>query len=213
MVDCWSRIVVPDEGAFAYNVFTDRSPDEGRGETEERDRLKTLFEAARSGMLGDAVSGRSVLYHDLALTVSMFESPETYALAPAWYVATDANQFRVKRVGEDVAAGRTEQLIELTTLAHQRTGAAFTYAEPLSEAYSLALHPDRERVSAGELEQLYWLNVFDSAFADAIGREKLLALDAYECEELPDGSVSLQMSERPTERDVPERRRLLEALG
>lgn len=57
------------------------------------------------------------------------------------------------------------------------------------DPYDHDLHPNHDRVIARDLSQLYWLNVFDPAFADAIGRDRLLATGAYGCGELPDGSV------------------------
>jgi hypothetical protein len=212
----WADILGPDPAddgpGYPYVRSTGESGGNEHGRAATLAELRALAGESVTCQIGDVADRSPVGYRDLAVTVTVFGPEESYALAPAWCLWTERNRFRPESGGAELTAERADQLVELARRAHARTGSVLTYGDVLVDPYDPDVHPTRERVIARELGELYWLNVFDPRFVDAIGREDLLALDAYECGELSDGSVSLRVSERPTERDVPERRRLLGAL-
>jgi hypothetical protein len=192
LLEVWLDIIEPDGDTYPYVVRREGADENIWGESADRESLRTLFDECTSVKLANPAQRRSATYRDLSVTVTAFGPAKSHPRAPLWYLSSGTRQFRPDRGRDDESiVDRIAELLELAKTAHSRTEAVFTYADVMDEPYDHDVHPTRDRVVARGLEQLYWLNVFDSAFADAIGREKLLALDAYECEELPDGSVSL----------------------
>lgn len=62
------------------------------------------------------------------------------------------------------------------------------------------LRTTREGVLAGEMEELYWLQILPPATVETVGREKLESAPAYRVEELPDGAVLLVAYGNPLQR-------------
>lgn len=65
------------------------------------------------------------------------------------------------------------------------------------------LLPSAEQLKAGNVNRLFWLNVFSPAMAKRLGRDRVLSAPAWKVEELNDGHVLLVVSNNPVHPSKP----------
>lgn len=214
LLDQWLDLLSPpEESSYPYTISTEGQEGAESGEEPNLSDLRDRFRQCKTGMLGGGQEGRGMVFEDLELTVTIYGPRESYPLAPAWELWTDGNQFYPDSAGSpETAARRAEQLVELAKAVHQRTASVFTYADALADPHDPGVHVDRDRVRAGELDRLYWLNVFGPDCVEAVGRDALLEVDAHRSEGLADDSVLLVLGGNPVETDPAAYRRTEERL-
>lgn len=87
--------------------------------------------------------------------------------------------------------------LHLTTLVYRRTDPVYGYGSIPPTRNRQGYLPDPSRVSAGEPEQLYWLNYLNAEMVEHIGRETLIAAPVHRRERLPDDGEMLVVTEYP----------------
>jgi hypothetical protein len=196
VAEMWASLSANASKGYQYEVLKDGEVVSGvAGSTDE---LAEAFTGPVSGSF--ETEEEKLRYRSVPFSLNLYGETESYPLAPCWEVAIDANRFRTD-VGHspETISDRVDAVVDLTTSAHRATGALYTYAQPTTDPYELSLHPDREQVTEGRLESLYWLTVFSPAPLLLAERTSLLSHPNCETKELNDGSIVVVCGDNPVE--------------
>lgn len=194
VAEIWASLSANASKSYQYEVLKDGELVSGvAGSTDE---LAEAFTGSVSGSF--EIEGEKLRYRSVPFSLNLYGETESYPLAPCWEVAIDANRFRTD-VGHspETISDRVDAVVDLTTSAHRATGALYTYAQPTTDPYELSLHPDREQVTDGRLESIYWVTVFSPALLSPDERTSLLSYPNCETKELNDGSIVVVCGDNP----------------
>ena len=170
------------------------------GDTRSKD---ASLEEALEKVLQSGGGTVTIGFRELNIKIRYF-SKEVAKSEPQLSIGVWASQFKVwEDSTEDGTQRRTEQFATFVRLLSEMFDPLYAFGGIEQNENPKQLLPPLDQLKRGELNSLFWLNVFSPAAVERLGRNRVLSAPAWKVEELDDGRVMLVVSNNPVHPSQP----------
>lgn len=136
-------------------------------------------------------------FHELNIRVRYF-SKEVAKSEPQLSIGVWASQFKLWEDSTEAGARRrTKQYTSFIRLLAETFDPLYAFGGIERDQNINQLFPPLEQLKRGEVNRLFWLNVFSSTAIDQLGRDHILSAPAWDVEELENGRIMVVISDNP----------------